>query len=206
MPPMEREGFKDMIESLQSWEKEGGHPSNVLVYEVSRLGRNFWEMLDAIKLLESKWPIISTSPKEVFLQVTDRSMRQLFITIFAWAAERERELTSQRTQDGLDRARDQEHHIGNLPLGYDQHVCKNLNHLRCEKSGLLSLNREGGIVFEMLQFDAKLRPKTVMSRLGISDYMEARRLIKNVRKFGRPKLAPQESGTAPPDSDPTSAS
>ena len=40
----------------------------VLIYELSRVGRNFWDTLDAIKAVERYSPIISCSPKESFLQ------------------------------------------------------------------------------------------------------------------------------------------
>jgi DNA invertase Pin-like site-specific DNA recombinase len=77
----------------------------VLVYELSRVGRTFWDTLDAIKAVERYASLISCSPRESFLQTTEASIRKLMIGILTWAAERERELLVQRTKDGMHRAR-----------------------------------------------------------------------------------------------------
>ncbi len=77
----------------------------VLVYELSRVGRTFWDTLDAIKAVERYASLISCSPRESFLQTTEASIRKLMIGILTWAAERERELLVQRTKDGMDRAK-----------------------------------------------------------------------------------------------------
>src|SRR6185436_3878418 len=77
----------------------------VLVYELSRVGRTFWDTLDAIKAIEQFTPLISCSPRESFLQTTEPSTRKLMIGILAWVAEREREMLVQRTKDGMERAR-----------------------------------------------------------------------------------------------------
>jgi DNA invertase Pin-like site-specific DNA recombinase len=77
----------------------------VLVYELSRVGRTFWDTLDAIKAVERYASLISCSARESFLQTTESSIRKLMIGILTWAAERERELLVQRTKDGMQRAR-----------------------------------------------------------------------------------------------------
>lgn len=77
----------------------------VLVYELSRVGRTFWDTLDAIKAIEKYAPLISCSPRESFLQTTEPSIRKLMISILTWVAEREREMLVQRTKDGMQRAR-----------------------------------------------------------------------------------------------------
>ena len=66
----------------------------VLVYELSRVGRTFWDTLDAIKAIELYAPLISCSPRETFLQSTETSIRKLMIGILTWVAERERECWS----------------------------------------------------------------------------------------------------------------
>jgi len=68
IPPLERKGFRDMFEVLQGLAAEDRSklPKCVLVYEISRLGRTFWEILEAIRALEEYSPIISTSPKEAW--------------------------------------------------------------------------------------------------------------------------------------------
>jgi putative DNA-invertase from lambdoid prophage Rac len=77
----------------------------VLVYELSRVGRTFWDTLDAVKVIEQYAPLISCSPRESFLQSTEPGIRKLMIGILTWVAEREREMLVQRTKDGMDRAR-----------------------------------------------------------------------------------------------------
>ena len=77
----------------------------ILIYELSRVGRTFWETLDAIKVIEQYAPLISCSPRESFLQTTEPSIRKLMIGILTWVAEREREMLIQRTKDGMIRAR-----------------------------------------------------------------------------------------------------
>ena len=77
----------------------------VLVYELSRVGRTFWDTLDAIKAVEQYAALISCSPRESFLQMTEASVRKLMIGILTWVAEREREMLVQRTKDGMERAK-----------------------------------------------------------------------------------------------------
>jgi len=84
----------------------------VLVYELSRVGRTFWDTLDAIKAIELYAPLISCSPRETFLQSTETSIRKLMIGILTWVAEREREMLVQRTKDGMTRAKNSGKLIG----------------------------------------------------------------------------------------------
>ena len=107
IPPWERPGFKELLTTV---EKE---PLPVLIYELSRLGRTFYETLRALQDLESKnAPVIAVSEKESFLQNLDPSVRKLIIAIFSWVAEREREVLIQRTKEGMMRAKLQGVHIG----------------------------------------------------------------------------------------------
>lgn len=100
IPATQRRGFQEMIDLL----KVAGVDA-VLVYELSRVGRTFWDTLDAIKAVENYASLISCSPRESFLQTTETSIRKLMIGILTWAAERERDLLVQRTKDGMHRAR-----------------------------------------------------------------------------------------------------
>jgi putative DNA-invertase from lambdoid prophage Rac len=95
-----RPGFKEMLEFVKEY-----YVDAVIVYELSRVGRTFWETLDAVKAVEQFSPLISCSPKESFLQTTDASIRKLMIGILTWVAEREREILIQRTKDGMVRAK-----------------------------------------------------------------------------------------------------
>ena len=95
-----RPAFREMLEIVRNEQVDA-----VIVYELSRVGRTFWETLDAIKAIEEYAPLISCSAKEVFLQTTDPSIRKLLIGILTWVAEREREILIQRTKDGMIRAK-----------------------------------------------------------------------------------------------------
>lgn len=99
-PSIQRRGFRELMDFVKT-----SNVDAVLVYELSRVGRTFWDTLDAIKAIEENSPLISCSPRESFLQTTDPSIRKLMISILTWVAEREREMLIQRTKDGMKRAR-----------------------------------------------------------------------------------------------------
>jgi len=99
-PAIQRKGFRELMDFVKT-----SNVDAVLVYELSRVGRTFWDTLDAIKAIEENSPLISCSPRESFLQTTDPSIRKLMISILTWVAEREREMLVQRTKDGMKRAR-----------------------------------------------------------------------------------------------------
>lgn len=100
IPVKERHGFS----SLMLW-LTGHKVDAIIVYELSRIGRSFWDTLEAIKSVEDSAPLISCSPRESFLNTTDPNLRKLLISILTWVAEREREVLVQRTNDGIARAR-----------------------------------------------------------------------------------------------------
>lgn len=100
VPATQRRGFHDMLELVKTAQIDA-----VVVYELSRVGRTFWDTLDAIKAIEQYAPLISCSPRESFLQTTEPSVRKLMLGILTWVAEREREMLVQRTKDGMERAR-----------------------------------------------------------------------------------------------------
>lgn len=100
IPAIKRKGFIEMLEIVKNEEVDA-----ILIYELSRVGRTFWDTLDAIKSIEEYAPLISCSPRESFLQMTEPSVRKLMIGILTWVAEREREMLVQRTKDGISRAK-----------------------------------------------------------------------------------------------------
>ena len=100
IPVTKRHAFQEMLDLVRSESVDA-----VLVYELSRVGRQFWDTLDAIKAVEEYAPLISCSPRETFLQTTEPSIRKLMIGILTWVAERERDMLVQRTKDGMLRAR-----------------------------------------------------------------------------------------------------
>ena len=100
VPAISRPAFREMLYLVRT-----DRVDSVIVYELSRVGRTFWETLDAIKSIEEYSPLISCSPREIFLQTTDPSVRKLMIGILTWVAERERDMLIQRTKDGMVRAK-----------------------------------------------------------------------------------------------------
>src|SRR3954454_22701811 len=107
IPAIKRKGFLDMLDIVKNENVDA-----ILIYELSRVGRTFWDTLDAIKAIEAYAPLISCSPRESFLQTTETSIRKLMIGILTWVAEREREMLVQRTKDGITRAKNSGKLIG----------------------------------------------------------------------------------------------
>lgn len=117
IPAIRRRGFTDMLEIIKSESVDA-----ILVYELSRVGRTFWDTLDAIKAIEEYAPLISCSPRETFLQSTEPSVRKLMIGILTWVAEREREMLVQRTKDGMRRAKESGKNIGRPQAMIDKNI------------------------------------------------------------------------------------
>ena len=137
IPATSRKGFQDLMEFVRLSKVEA-----VLVYELSRVGRTFWDTLVAIKVIEEHSPLISCSPRESFLQTTDPSIRKLMISILTWVAEREREMLVQRTKDGMNRARIAGKEIGRPEKVIDKN---NLITLLAENISKAKIARELGI-------------------------------------------------------------
>jgi DNA invertase Pin-like site-specific DNA recombinase len=129
--------FQDLMEFVKLSKVEA-----VLVYELSRVGRTFWDTLDAIKVIEEYSPLISCSPRESFLQTTEPSIRKLMISILTWVAERERDMLVQRTKDGMNRARIAGKEIGRPEKVIDKN---NLITLLAENISRAKIARELGI-------------------------------------------------------------
>jgi len=121
IPAIKRRGFQDMLDILRIATLDA-----VLVYELSRIGRTFWDTLDSIKAIEEYAPLISCSSGETFLQTTEPSVRKLMIGILTWVAEREREMLVQRTKDGMSRARAAGKGIGRPQRKMDKNSLINL--------------------------------------------------------------------------------
>jgi putative DNA-invertase from lambdoid prophage Rac len=139
VPATQRRGFQDMLELV----KTAGVDA-VLVYELSRVGRTFWDTLDAIKVIEQYAPLVSCSPRESFLQTTEPSVRKLMIGILTWVAERERDMLVQRTKDGMVRAKAAGKSIGRPQKAIDRNELVSLlasNHSKAEIAENLGVSR-----------------------------------------------------------------
>ena len=137
IPAIQRKGFCEMLDLVKTAPVDA-----VLVYELSRVGRTFWDTLDAIKVIEQYTPLISCAPRESFLQSTEPGIRKLMIGILTWAAERERELLVQRTKDGMIRAK-----ISGKEIGRPQKILNknNLIHLLSQNLPKSKIARELGV-------------------------------------------------------------
>src|SRR4051812_13861871 len=137
IPAIKRKGFLDMLDIVKNENVDA-----ILIYELSRVGRTFWDTLDAIKAIEAYAPLISCSPRESFLQTTEPSIRKLMIGILTWVAEREREMLVQRTKDGMSRARASGKGIGRPPKVLDK---DNLITLLAENQTRVKMARSLGV-------------------------------------------------------------
>ena len=203
IPPMKRVAFRDMSEVLEalSITEKGKLPKYVLVYEISRLGRNLWEIIEAIKSIEKYAMLVSTSPKETFLTIQDKSIRNLLLLVIAWAAEREREVLIQRTLEGTAKAKELDRHSGNVPLGYEIHrcavgVCVSDPKEQCEKHGKLFFTEDGRTVYSLLDRDPKLKPRMLKDATSATNDYQRWALIRNVKKFGKTEFEQTKSNSA----------
>jgi putative DNA-invertase from lambdoid prophage Rac len=103
----ERPSFKALMRYLRN-----NHVDAVLVFEVSRIGRSFWDSLEVIKQVDAYAPLIACSPSEWFLQNVDPNMRKLMVALFSWVAEREREVMIERIKAGMARVKAQGKKLG----------------------------------------------------------------------------------------------
>jgi putative DNA-invertase from lambdoid prophage Rac len=190
--PMKREGFRDLYETIEAMKQEGNAPEHVVVYELSRVGRSFWEVLEVVKTLEELAPIISTSPREELLQLENKAFRNLFIALLSWVAENESAYLLQRTQEGLEAAKEKKRHSGEIPRGYAMdHTakdCEGLGHdpRSCKIHGVLRLTEEGRTVLQLLQVNPKLKPRDLKAHVEADNPYQRWALIRNVKKFGDP--------------------
>lgn len=190
--PMERESFRDMVEYIQTLKNNGERlPAKVLVYEVSRLGRTFYEIIDVMRVFDKDIgiPLIATSPKEQALNIEEKSLRKAVFSFLAVFAEMEREHLVQRTIEGLERARGEDRHIGNVPLGYDIHRCEVGKCIKdprdqCPEHGKLSLTTDGRTVLDMLSGNPNLKPRQLRNVVRAESDYQRFALIRNVKKFG----------------------
>ena len=124
VPAKKRKGFKEMLAYIHQIRKERGEEEEIrlYVYEVSRIGRDMLDTVLMIKKLEEELGVrvYSVSEKEQFLNTQEESIRKLILSIFAWVAERERELIIQRTKEGLERAKREGKQIGRPKITLDK--------------------------------------------------------------------------------------
>jgi DNA invertase Pin-like site-specific DNA recombinase len=105
-PVMDRPAFRDLVRDIES-NLFSPRPMVLLVYETSRLVRNFQELFRLLDIVENRLGllIVSTSEKEAVLQNLDGAYRQFLRTVLAFVASMEREFIRQRTRAAMERLR-----------------------------------------------------------------------------------------------------
>jgi putative DNA-invertase from lambdoid prophage Rac len=160
IPAVKRSGFIDMLNIVKNESVDA-----ILIYELSRVGRTFWDTLDAIKAIETYAPLISCSPRESFLQMTEPSVRKLMIGILTWVAEREREMLVQRTKDGISRAKSVGKIIGRPKKKLDK---DNLIRLLAQNESRVKIARDLGISKATLYKELRLLYAIPNSKIKIN--------------------------------------
>jgi len=91
-----------------------GTVTRLYVYEISRIGRTYRDSIRSILDLEELGiEVFSLSPAEEFLNTcSDKGMRRIMLTFMITMAERERDLLSERTKQGLVAAKARGVHVG----------------------------------------------------------------------------------------------
>jgi putative DNA-invertase from lambdoid prophage Rac len=98
LPPIERPGFKRLLEALE----QGQGVDGLVVYALDRIARSLSELVEVFKLLEARGKVI-VSVRESWLQHLDPAVRKLIVAVLGWAAEMERMFISERTKLALQR-------------------------------------------------------------------------------------------------------
>jgi len=152
--PGKRKGFREMLEFIQAVRTL--HPkANILlfVYEVSRLGRNFLETLNLIHRFEHELGvrILSVSEKEQFMNILDKGIRNLILSILAWVADREREILRERTKEGMRRAKAEGKHISRPRIELTSKQIRQIKHYQKLGLSIYSIAKLLGIKYPTLR-------------------------------------------------------
>jgi len=107
----DRKGYSKLYQYVKD---HPGAVSRLYVYEISRIGRTYADSIRSILDLEELGvEVFSLSRAEVFLNsCTDKGMRRIMLTFMITMAERERDLLSERTKQGLIAAKSRGVHVG----------------------------------------------------------------------------------------------
>ena len=101
---LDRPGFMMLVSDVVN-NKLSPRPQVLVVYEISRLVRNFNQLYRLLDIVENKLGllILSTSPKESFMNELQNPFRSFLLSIFEFVAHMEREFIRQRTKAALER-------------------------------------------------------------------------------------------------------
>jgi putative DNA-invertase from lambdoid prophage Rac len=112
-PAVEREGFRQMLSALANMPAV----KTVIIYDISRLGRDMLDVVETYRLLTEKYGLNVLFVQHPELNVIQGSplgeaIRKATLALLSIAVEIERALIIERTKAGLARARAQGIHLG----------------------------------------------------------------------------------------------
>ncbi len=107
----DRPGYSELFQYVKANPRK---ITRLYVYEISRIGRTYADSIRSILDLEDLGiEVYSLSPAEAFLNTcSDKGMRRVMLTFMITMAERERDLLSERTKQGLVAAKARGVHVG----------------------------------------------------------------------------------------------
>lgn len=118
-----RPEFKRMLKYIEEHPEPEGY--EIIVFELSRIGRSMLDTLNTFVELENKG-IRIVSLSESWTQTNDKMMRQLLVSIVSWLNQQELIRLSERTKAGIERARDQGKQIGAPKKRVDRDLVEDL--------------------------------------------------------------------------------
>ena len=121
-PALERPEYKQMMRYLE----QNPDTKKIVVYELSRLGRNMLDSITTFLQLEERGYFI-WSLTEDWTHQEDPSMREFMILIVSWMNKKELDRLSTRTKAGLERAKAQGKILGRPELALDKEQVIRMN-------------------------------------------------------------------------------
>jgi putative DNA-invertase from lambdoid prophage Rac len=144
---MNRPEFKRMLDYIHEHPQPEGY--QIIVFELSRIGRSMMDTLNTFVDLEKKG-IQILSLTEQWTHNADPSMRQLIVGIVSWLNQEELKRLSIRTKAGIERARSQGKQIGAPKKKVDRDVVEAL--------------REKGMSWNKIAAELNIDPITLYRR------------------------------------------
>ena len=145
-PAMERDGFKQMLSALEAM------PAirTIIVFDITRLGRDMLDVMDTYKLLTEKgYDILFVKHPELNVVQTSplgEAIRKATLAMLSVTAEIERALISERTRSALARAKAMGKHIGRKGTQIPADVVKQYLALGLTKKSIYRLLVQQGLL------------------------------------------------------------
>ena len=145
-PAMERDGFKQMLSALEAM------PAirTIIVFDITRLGRDMLDVMDTYKYLTEKgYDILFVKHPELNVVQTSplgEAIRKVTLAMLSVTAEIERALISERTRSALARAKAMGKHIGRKGTQIPADVVKQYLALGLTKKSIYRLLVQQGLL------------------------------------------------------------